>query len=186
MSDHDETTAPSPQSPGSPSELVSPGALDSHSVSDLTLAIRAHTKAALDQNDLRLKQEGREIERHALLLRRIDRQRQDTVRLADAVNTAVQAQLTATGAIDHATGAIDDAKNELDTARRKFEEVTGEHPVLDSSEGAAPKFLQVIVVKFTNFGWKNKAKVAGWVSVGIVAVKHIWDLVTPYLHRWHP
>jgi hypothetical protein len=61
-----------------------------------------------------------------------------------------------------------EVKEEIDERLREVrDEVTGSHALLprDDPEGP-PRFVQVVVLKLTNLGWRNKAKVAAWIAAG--------------------
>lgn len=63
-------------------------------------------------------------------------------------------------------------------------DITGSHALQapEDLDGEAPHILRVIVVRLTNLGWKNKAKVAGWVLIAGTSIVHAWQQIAPWLH----
>lgn len=80
---------------------------------------------------------------------------------------------------------LDDSRAKLDVTVKEFREETGKHALLGPEDpDDAPRFLQLVVIRLTNLGWKNKAKVVGWAVVAGASLWNAVERIIPYVHGW--
>ncbi len=184
-----------PQNPPSPS-LSSPqsqpldlslvrafGALETALV-DLTASSR-NNNLSLQRLTRQVSSLAKQIVSRALL---DDKHRESIIQalieLTTSFDRLAQQEGIAVGATVNARDALVAAKEEINrqwqAVKEEVKEATGQHPLLPRDPNGTPEFIEKIILHLANFGWKNKAKVAGWVLIAGTSLWHAIEQIAPW------
>jgi hypothetical protein len=100
------------------------------------------------------------------------------VKLTNSLEDLVMKEGAAVGATVDARNALLAAKASLEESAEIVKNVSGEVPVYDPD--GLPRSLQVVWVWIGNFGWKNKAKLIGWVIAAGGTVGYAVHRIAPF------